>query len=212
MTLLAALVERDCVLVAADGCSTDTQIESPSLGHCSQATMPTEKLRQVPGRPLMWGSVGVTSPMDDFGDWLAMQKTTNWRALETIVTSQVASLNGAIQASFRASFGPGSNPPRVPGFGFGVMIAGYLGTAPGIVLINEYGLSDRIEGQQAHFFGPFTATARVAWAAVHKFVPDLAHEPATLGDFMSVICDTIPELTLPIHVWRISPEDGCIRW
>jgi hypothetical protein len=64
--------------------------------------------------------------------------------------------------------------------------------------------------QEARFFGPISATAYVAWQAVHQFNPDIAHDAATLRTFMSVICEAVPGFDLPIDVWRVSPN-GCAR-
>lgn len=219
MTMLAAVIEPDCVLMAADGQSTDSQREPAADGHTSAATFAAHKLHAVPGRSLVWGSTGVTTPKDAFGQWLAEQVTTDWSELESLVTSHLAEVNGGLRETLRASFGPVSNPFDNQNIqitmqnlwqGIGVMIGGYLGPDPGIIRVDDRGQSDRCGEPMALFFGPFSATALTSWNVVNQLAPDLPHDPQMLDRFMTAVCGSIPGLTVPVDVWRVTP-DNCIR-
>jgi hypothetical protein len=97
VTLLAATISTDCVLVGSDGPALVS--EDPGVANFPRlAFLRAEKFQQVRDLPLMWGFAGSSSPKRDFAAWVAAELVPDsWDQLHVDVAGKVGDINAAMR-------------------------------------------------------------------------------------------------------------------
>jgi len=212
VTLLAALLREDYVLVGADAMQTVLAEEiGPGLVAVSNA--PTDKFQQsAPDQPLMYGVIDVAAGIEPFRWWLQEEPTdSDWQTFGPRASENAARIRGEWRQHLVASYGGAldlSNP-AVLWHTFSVVLAGFRNGRPGILHLVDASVPEYFFDFEPHFFGPAGASGFVAWKTAEKFAARSLAEPKAFKAALTEICLYTEGLHAPAKAWKITKDGRC---
>lgn len=194
MTVLAARVLPDRVLLAADGRSLTSR---PGFPFSTERTI---KFVEVPGHlDLMVGITGPSGNLFDYRDALAAHPLATWHDVTQVGREELISMNNAVQdRAQRANIERQHWPEQSS-----ALVAGIVAGRPGAVKFVNDGTAPRVEE------GPcFVGGLAHMMAALLSFAETMTGSPIATSDRLSTFLEAAegvyPDILLPIDTWEIS--------
>ncbi len=211
MTLLACVATEDYVLVGADG--RQTVLSGKSLeGHTDAHTVEVDKFHKVEGKKLAWGVVNDVSAERCLESWLTEEadEDQDWPEFCSDLSVACGTLRKTQRLNVLGDLGidPKEDPLQALNIpGFDLVVGGFVGGVGGVVV--EPDVSSPylfLENGEPHFFGPFSATAHVAWKAFEaaSTAPVSMADPETFKKVLRAICGNTRDLWLPEKAWMLK--------
>lgn len=202
MTLLAAVILPDRILIAADS-------REDRAANRLDDDAPTQhvvtKVHRVPNLPsVAWGTAGGSTLRVDLDVWFDEQTPTKWADLQVGAHNKLVTLKNEYADDLRMD-------PRDTGLDTRVMFAGWVGDKPKIHVSYSSGFKNATQTQHDFMFcGSGECSTRLALGIMKELHPETTVETSKgLRSFMRGCIAANPELGGKAMVWQI-PKDGTL--